>query len=152
MAEEVRERAAAWPLAPKIVEGEAAKLAAFRSAHAALAASGTVTLELALAGVPTVVAYRLDPLVRPLKRFLQAKSIVLPNLIVEERAVPEFLDGESSPATLAEAVIPLLRDGPERAAQIAAFDRVRRLMAVGEKSPAALAAEAVLATVGARQA
>jgi lipid-A-disaccharide synthase len=151
MAAEIRARAAIWPVQPTIVEGEAAKLAAFRSAHAALAASGTVTLELALAGVPMVVAYRVDPLVRPLKQFLKAKSIVLPNLIVDERVVPEYLDGDSDPVTLANALLPLLRDGPERAAQLAAFGKVRKSMDVGDIRPAARAAEAVLETVRARK-
>ncbi len=110
--DEIRTRVADWPVAPTIVVGEAEKLAAFRRAHAALAASGTVSLELALSGVPTVVAYRTDPLVRPFKFMLQAKSIVLPNLILDERAMPEFVDGDSDPARLAGALAPLLRRRP----------------------------------------
>jgi len=56
----VRARAALWPRPPRIVVGESEKFAAFRSARAALAASGTVTLELALAGVPLVGAYKVS--------------------------------------------------------------------------------------------
>ncbi len=150
LADDIRARVAGWPVKPRIVEGEAAKLAAFRSARAALAASGTVTLELALSGVPMAVAYRVDLLVRPLKPFFKAKSIVLPNLIVDERAVPEFIDRDSDPARLAEALLPLLTDSPKRAAQLAAFERVRRLMDPGDAPPSERAADAVLETLRAR--
>ena len=151
LADEIRARVADWPVKPRIVEGEAEKLAAFRRAHAALAASGTVSLELALAAVPTVVAYRTDPIVRPFKAFLKAKSIVLPNLILDELAVPEFIDGDSEPARLAAALVPLLSDSPERAAQLAAFDRLTGLMDPDGPAPSARAAQAVLETLQDRQ-
>ena len=151
LADEIRARVADWPVKPRIVEGEAEKLAAFRRAHAALAASGTVSLELALSAVPTVVAYRTDPIVRPFKAFLKAKSIVLPNLILDELAVPEFIDGDSEPARLAAALVPLLSDSPERAAQLAAFDRLTGLMDPDGPAPSARAAQAVLETLQDRQ-
>ena len=101
-AAELRQRTADWPVKPRIVEGEAEKFAAFRRAHAALAASGTVTLELALAGVPMVVAYRVDTLVKPFKWVLsRINSFVLPNLILGTNEIPEFLDDASSPDRLA---------------------------------------------------
>ena len=149
--DEIRARSANWPVKPKIVEGEAEKLAAFRRAHAALAASGTVSLELALSAVPMVVAYRTDPLVRLLKPFLRAKSIVLPNLIIDERAIPEFIDRDSDPARLAAALAPLLRDSPERAAQLAAFERLEGLMDPDGLAPSARAAQAVLETLRMRR-
>ncbi len=148
---EIRARVAGWPVRPTIVEGEAEKLAAFRRAHAALAASGTVSLELALAAVPTVVAYRTDPMVRPFKFMLKAKSIVLPNLILDQRVVPEFIDGDSDPARLATALLPLLSDSPERAAQLAAFERLKKLMDPDGPAPSTRAAEAVLETLRDRQ-
>ena len=149
--DEIRARSANWPVKPQIVEGEAEKLAAFHRAHAALAASGTVSLELALSAVPMVVAYRTDPLVRLLKPFLRAKSIVLPNLILDERAIPEFIDGDSDPARLAAALAPLLRDSPERAAQLAAFERLEALMDSNGPAPSARAAQAVLETLRLRR-
>ena len=152
LADEIRARTASWPVQPTIAEGEEAKLAAFRRAHAALAASGTVTLELALAGVPTVVAYRLDPLVKPLRRFLRVKSIVLPNLIIDELAVPEFIDRESEPSRLADALTPLLSDTPERRDQLIAFERVGRLMDTGGAAPSVRAADAVIEAMRGRQA
>jgi len=82
LAEAIREAIGSWPVKPKIVEGETEKFAAFRRAHAALAASGTVSLELALAGVPMAIAYRIEPLLRPLRFLVRVPSIVLANLIL----------------------------------------------------------------------
>ena len=112
LADEIEARAASWPVRPRIVLGEAEKFAAFRRAHAALAASGTVTLELGLAGVPMVVAYRVDPLARLLKRFLKVPSIVLANLVLGENAIPEFLDDDGIAGVLARETLALLSDRP----------------------------------------
>ena len=143
---EIEAAAARWPIRPEIIEGESAKFAAFRSAHAALAASGTVTLELGLAGVPMVVAYRVDPVARALKRFLKIPSIVLTNLILGENVVPEFLDEASAPEVLARETAALLTDGPERRRQLAGLARIDTLMAPpGGRTPSELAAEIVLA-------
>jgi lipid-A-disaccharide synthase len=153
VASAIRERTAKWKPRPVIVEGEAAKFAAFRRAHAALAASGTVTLELALAGVPMAVAYRVDAFFKLIKRYVTAqmqgpvKSIVLPNLILAEKAIPEFIDGDGTPERLAGAVIPLLADSPERTRQIDAFRRLDGLMSLGQETPSGLAASVVLETV-----
>ncbi len=121
-----------WKVRPRLVLGEAAKLAAFRRAHAALAASGTVTMELGLAGVPMVVAYRVDPLVRLLKPFLKIHSIVLANLVLGENAVPEFLDRDGTPHVLAREVLALLTNSPARVAQLAALRRLAALIALPE--------------------
>ena len=121
-----------WKVRPRLVLGEAAKFAAFRRAHAAIAASGTVTLELGLAGVPMVVAYRVDPLARLLKPFLRVHSIVLTNLVLGENAIPEFLDDDGTPEVLAREVLALLSDSPERAAQLEALRRLTGLMALPE--------------------
>jgi lipid-A-disaccharide synthase len=159
LAEEIRARTADWPVAPRILVGREAKFAAFRDADAALAASGTVTLELALAGVPTVAAYRLDRIARLLMKpligvpkvlheILPVASILLPNLIVGEKAMPEFIDADCTPETLAAALAALLRDGDERRRQVEAFARLEAKMREGVPgSPADAAAEAVLATL-----
>jgi lipid-A-disaccharide synthase len=144
---EIRARAASWPIQPTIVEGELATYAAFRRAHAALAASGTVTLELALSGVPMIVAYRVDLFLRTFKSFLQADSIVLPNLILGDNTIPEFLDADAQPETLATALVPLLSDTPQRRAQVMAFDRLEGLMALDEGTPSSRAADLVLSAM-----
>ncbi len=101
---EVRARAALWPQAPKIVLGEAQKFEAFRTARAALAASGTVTLELALAGAPMVGAYKVGIVEEQLKYLIKVPSILLPNLILGDRSIPEKLQKDCNPAALAAAL------------------------------------------------
>jgi lipid-A-disaccharide synthase len=143
--EEIAARAARWPCKPTILLGEVAKFAAFRRAHAALAASGTVTLELGLAGVPMVVAYRVDPVARLLKRFLKVPSIVLTNLVLGENAIPEFLDEAATPERLAAEVLALLSEGPARTSQLTALARLDRAMALPSgEHPSDRAAEIVL--------
>ena len=144
LVDDIRRRVEEWPVRPTIVEGEEAKFAAFRRAHAALAASGTVSLELALSGVPTVIAYRIEMVVRPFKWMLRASSVVLANVVLGERVVPELLDGKSKPSRLANEVVKLLRPGPDRDRQIEAFGRLDRIMAFDEGAPSVRAAEMIL--------
>jgi lipid-A-disaccharide synthase len=96
-------------------------------ADAALLKSGTVTLEAALARVPSVVAYRTSALTWSVaRRVVRVDHVALPNLIVARRVVPELLQDAATPEALAAALIPLLdRASPERARQLEAFDRVR---------------------------
>jgi lipid-A-disaccharide synthase len=143
---EISAGVAKWPRRPEIVLGEAQKLAAFRRAHAALAASGTVSLELGLAGVPAVIAYRIDAVARMLKPFLyKAPSFVLTNLILGEDAVPAFLDEEGSPEVLARETLALLADSPARQAQASALERLTEIMALPDAAkPSDKAAEIVL--------
>lgn len=149
--EYIRAGVADWPVAPTIVEGEEAKFAAFRRAHAALAASGTVTLELALSGVPMVVAYRIDPLSQWVRLVFRAHSIVLSNLVLGENVIPELIDWQSTPKNLAGALAPLFGDTSERRRQVAAFEKLDRLMTLDGTTPSARAADIVLATVSERQ-
>ena len=147
---QVRALAARWPEPPTIVLGEAAKYAAFRSARAALAASGTATLELALAQVPMVGAYKVSRVEEQLKYLIKVPSILLPNLILGERAIPEKLQKECAPAELGAALIEIVCDGPARSRQIEALARLDRLMALSDGgAPSAHAARAVLETIAA---
>lgn len=147
LADEIEERAAAWPVRPRVVRGEAEKLRAFRIARAALAASGTVTLELALSGVPTVVAYRVSPVEMQLRFLVKVPSIVLPNLITGDRSLPEFIGSACTPDSLATALLPLLRDGPERHRQLDAMARLDGLMRLDAGRPSERAAAIVLGSV-----
>jgi lipid-A-disaccharide synthase len=149
---EVRALAAAWPDAPKIVIGEAAKFAAFRAARAGLAASGTATLELALAQVPMVGAYKVSLVEEQLKYLIKVPSILLPNLILGERAIPEKLQRECTPAALGQELAAIVREGAARAAQLDTLSRLDRLMALPDGgAPSAHAARAVLETIAARR-
>lgn len=149
LADEIARGVERWPVPARIVRGEEAKHAAFRGAQAALAASGTVTLELALSGVPMVVAYKVSKIEEQLKYFINVPSIVLANLILGENVVPERVQWDCTPEKLAEALLPLLSDSPERQAQVEAFRRLDRLMNVGAESPSERAASIVLDEVAA---
>ena len=145
---EIEDHVSRWRIAPRIVTGEAAKLAAFRSARAALAASGTVTLELALSGVPMVVAYRVSQFENRLRFLIKVSSIVLPNLILGRNVIPEFIQQECSAERLETALLPLMLDGPERQRQLAAFEELDGLMRLdGGWVPSRKAAEEVLRTL-----
>jgi lipid-A-disaccharide synthase len=142
---QIRALVATWPVQPRIVTGEAEKFAAFRQARAALAASGTVTLELALSRTPTIVAYRVPKFEEIIaRRLIQTSTIVLPNLILGENALPEFLQEEADAAHLAKALTEVLDDGPQRRAQLAALDKLEGLMLLpGGAQPSDKAAEAI---------
>jgi lipid-A-disaccharide synthase len=142
---EVASSVAGWRVQPKIVVTEAAKLAAFRRARAALAASGTVTLELALAQVPTVAAYRVSALEAPIaRRVIKSASAILPNLILNENVVPEFHQENCTVEKLAAALAPLLADSPARQRQLQAFARLEEIMTIGEVRPSERAARVAL--------
>ena len=148
LAESVRAAAADWPVQPKIVVGEAEKKAAFRSARAALAKSGTVTLELALAGVPMVTAYRVTELEAFIaRRVIQTSSIILANLILGENVVPEFLQQDFTAENLAPALCDVLGDTPARQRQVEAFAKLEQIMSTGGKRPSELAADGVIAAI-----
>jgi lipid-A-disaccharide synthase len=143
----LRQGTAQWPVQPRIVVETADKQAAFRIARAALAKSGTVTLELALAGVPTVGAYRVSWLEGVVgRRMVKVSSVILANLVLGENAVPEFIQDACTAENLAAALAPLFGDTPERRRQLEAFSRLDAIMEIGSTAPAARAADIVLAT------
>jgi lipid-A-disaccharide synthase len=144
LADEIEARTRAWPVRPNLVVGEAEKYAAFRRAHAALAASGTVTLELGLAGVPMVVAYKVSWIEAQIGRLIIVPSFVLTNLVLGDRTVPEFMQDDCTPEKLADGLRPLLSDTPERRAQIEGFRRLEHLIAIDDESPSARAARIVV--------
>lgn len=149
LADDIRRRAASWPVAPRIVVGDEAKHAAFRRAGAALAASGTVTLELALAGVPATVAYRVSRWEEPLKFLVEVPSIVLANLVLGENAMPEFVGADSDPVRMAEALRPLMSDTPERRRQLTAFSRLDEILETdASETPSQRTASIVMSVLG----
>jgi lipid-A-disaccharide synthase len=134
-----------WAIRPRIVAERADKRAAFRIARAALAKSGTVTLELALSGVPMAAAYRVSWLEAVVaRRMLTIRSVTLPNLVLGENVVPELLQEACTAENLAAALIPLLQDTPERHRQCQAFGRLDSVMGIGSIQPAVRAADIVL--------
>jgi lipid-A-disaccharide synthase len=137
-----------WPVQPRVVIGEQEKRAAFRIARAALAKSGTVTLELALAGVPMVTAYRTGAIEAwILMRVISVKSVILANLVVGDNVVPEFLQQDCTPEKLSRALREVLNDSPLRHRQAEAFARIDQIMSTGNQPPSVRAADIVLATL-----
>jgi len=134
-----------WPSPLHILTGDADKFAAFNAADAALAASGTVTTELALAGTPMVVAYRLGWLTYALARpFISVKFISLANIILDRPAVPELIQHNCTGPALASAVLRLLRDPDARARQQRDLEEAMSKLGVGGEPPSLRAARALL--------
>ena len=137
-----------WPVKPRVVVGEADKRAAFRIAHAALAKSGTVTLELALSGVPMVTAYQVGAIEAfILRRAIRVSSVILANLVIGEDVIPEFLQENCTPENLSRALRELLAESALRRKQTEAFAGIDRIMSTGNQPPSVRAADIVLATM-----
>jgi len=137
-----------WPVQPRVVLGEQEKRAAFRIARGALAKSGTVTLELAIAGVPMVAAYRTGAAEAwVLRRLIKANSVILANLVVGENVVPEYLQQDCTPEKLSQALREVLADSTLRQRQLNAFAKIDAIMSTGSEPPSVRAAEIVLATM-----
>lgn len=145
VAAKVREGAKDWPTPLHIVESENEKFAAFDAANVALAASGTVTAELALARTPMVVAYRVGGLTYALAhRLMKVPYMTLINILLERRAVPEFKQYEATPEVLAAEVQELFDDSKRRAAQTAAMDEFAHALGEGSEAPSLRAAKTLL--------
>ncbi len=140
-----------WNVRVVIVDGSdrEAKYAALAASDGALTSSGTATLELAVAGVPMVVAYRANPVtVAVARRIVQVPHIALANIVAGRRAAPEFLQQECTPSRLAPAVENILLDATARDDQIECFRAVSRQLGIGGTAPSELAARAVIAVAG----
>lgn len=134
-----------WPVRPRVVVGEEAKRAAFRVAHAAFAKSGTVTLELALAQVPMVTAYRAGAVEAWIvRRRITSSSVILANLVIGENVIPEFIQEECTALKLTPALRDVLTDTPMRRRQQVAFVRIDDIMSTGALSPSERAADVVI--------
>jgi lipid-A-disaccharide synthase len=134
-----------WPSPLHYLDSDADKYAAFDAATAAIAASGTVTTELALAGTPMVVAYRLGALTYALVRpFVRVRHITLTNILLDRAAVPEFIQGACTGSALGNAVLPLLRDEETRRRQRHDLAEAMSKLGVGGEAPSLRAAKALL--------
>jgi lipid-A-disaccharide synthase len=143
--EHVRAHTRCWPSPLHLVTGDADKFASFDAADAALAASGTVTIELALAGTPMVVAYRLGALTYALARpFVNVRFITLANILLDRAAVPEFIQSACTGPALAQALLPLLTDEQARERQQRDLAEAVSKLGFGGEHPSARAAHALL--------
>ncbi len=141
-----------WPGTPIVVQRPEEKYDAFAASCAALAASGSVALELAMARLPMVVGYRLNPVTEKiLGRVLKVREVNLVNLVLGKPLVSEFLGPNCTPERLAAAVAELTRDERVRAAHRQGYDEVRRRLEEGGESPSLRAADQILEIVTSRR-
>ncbi|MDA8248040.1 MAG: lipid-A-disaccharide synthase [Rhodospirillales bacterium] len=141
----VRQATAAWPVPPLIVTDVAEKHDAYAAAAAALTKSGTSTLELALAGVPMAVTYRVNPLTGAIaRRLIRVPHVAMVNLLAGRAVVPELLQQDCRPDRLAATLAGLIEDADAAAAQRAAFRDVVARLRPPQRAPSAAAAAEVL--------
>ncbi len=139
----VRQITASWAFKPEITVGPAAKWQAFAEADAAIAASGTVILELALAGIPVISAYKADWIIRLMHKRIKIWTAAIPNLVADYPVVPEYLNEAIRPGALARWMERLTTATPEREAMLSGYRTVWQRMAT-EKPPGESAARIVL--------
>lgn len=145
VASRVRSATQDWPTPLHIIEGDAEKYSALSTANVALAASGTITTELALARTPMVVAYRVGWLTYLLARPLFVSPwFTLVNLLLEKEAVPEFLQDAATPEALGNAVVNLIRNTAAANAQRSDLDAAAKLLGEGAEAPSLRAARAIV--------
>ncbi|WP_134682193.1 lipid-A-disaccharide synthase [Paracoccus ravus] len=141
-----------WPTAPIVVENADERRAAFAAADLALAASGTVSLDLAANDVPMVIGYDVAPLSRALiGLLLKTDTVTLVNLVSESRVVPEFLGRKCQPGPMSKALYDLIENPKARAAQHDAMTLTMERLGRGGEAPGMRAARSVMAAMGAER-
>lgn len=145
VADAVKSRVAGWPFRAHVLEGDAAKHDAMKAATVALACSGTVTTELALAGCPMVVGYRVKPLSYALaKPFIRTRWVTLFNIAAQDFVAPELIQDACTGEQLAGEVALRLDDPSLRASQVARQNQALDKMGRGGPDPNEAAADAIL--------
>ncbi|MBS0333606.1 MAG: lipid-A-disaccharide synthase, partial [Proteobacteria bacterium] len=153
VAEMVKSRVAGWPHRAHVIEDEAGKLDAMKAATVAMVCSGTVTIEVALAGAPMVIGYRLPPVTAFIvRRIIRTPFITLFNIAADDFVAPELVQEACTPDYLAEEVARRLDDAELRGRQVLAQYAALDLMGRGGPDPSDAAAEAVLKIVAERTA
>ena len=141
-----------WNVPAVAVRGAGPKYDAFAASNAALAASGTVTLEVALAELPMVVAYRVNPLTHAiLRRLVKVRFANLLNIVLDRPAIPELLQQDCTPEQLARELMRLLDDRLAREREIEAYREGLQHLGRGDVSPGLRAADCVLALIAERR-
>jgi lipid-A-disaccharide synthase len=148
----VKEAVKHWPVPVTIVETDEEKYDAMAASTAGLACSGTVSVEMALAGLPGVIAYKLHPLTYKLyRRFVKVKFATLLNIMHGRAVMPEFIQNDCKPEKLAAAVHRLLSDDEARKEQKAGMAMMAEWLGAGQFVPSERAAQVVLDIVSLRK-
>ncbi|WP_245835405.1 lipid-A-disaccharide synthase [Thalassospira mesophila] len=141
----VQQAVATWPAKAIVVTSDQDRHDAFSASHAALAASGTVSLELGIVGVPHIIGYRLSAASAWIaRRLLKVDTVTIINLVLGRKLVPEYLQEECRPDRLYQAMTAIIADGAQRDAQKAGFDEATTLLGFGQTPPSDKAASVVL--------
>lgn len=154
LAAEIRQAASSWPFSPLILDDPAEKYDAFAAADCALAASGTVALELAMAGLPTVIAYRLSALTAFVaRRFFgfKIKWATLINMMLDRPVMPEFLQEDCKAAKIAPMLEWVLTDAADRGHRRRDMAEAMVKLGLGGPSPGDRAAQVVLDYIAERK-
>lgn len=152
VADEVAAAVAGWALPVLVVRGRQERYDAFAASRAALAASGTVALELALAGLPMIITYRVTPLTAwLLRRLVKVKWACLLNLLLDRQVVPEFLQERCRPEILAAALAQVMDDEAVRDAQADGVAQALARLGQGAESPSRRVAGLILKAIRERE-
>lgn len=145
VSEKVTEAARHWPGAAVVTRDDAVKYDAMAASNAAIAASGTVSLELAMAEVPTLIVYRVSAITGAIvRRMVKVRFASLVNIILDRMVVPELLQRKCTPEAIASTAIGLLNDPAEAKAVVAGIRTALAEMAAGDEPPSRQAARAIL--------
>jgi len=146
VAHRVKRLVAEWRHPVHVVEDSKEKFAAFDAADVALAASGTVSTELALSSTPMVIGYRVGRITAEIaKRYIRVPFITLVNLILNRKAIPELVQDECTPERLAAELIQLVTNPAARVAQVTASAEAVKALGLGDEKPSLRAARAIVA-------
>lgn len=149
--EDVRHQLDGWSVPHRVLDGGVDRLASFRVADVALAASGTVTLELALSGTPMAVAYRANPLTAALvRRLIKVRHVAIPNILLGREVVPEFIQEDCQPDKITAGLAKLLANKNVRDQQVDDLAQISGLLGAGGLRPSLRAANAVLEMINDR--
>ena len=149
VARQVRQAVQDWPVPAVVVEGNELKRQAYASADVAIAASGTVAVELAVAGLPAVITYRTNPITAWIAPYVvKVRFVSLPNLLLDRQVQPELLQKDCNGMQIATEACQLLHDAEARKAQRTAYREVVKLLTPETGSPSQRAAQVILRLIG----
>lgn len=145
VAARVRALVAEWGRPVIVTEDQSEKFAAFEAADVALAASGTVSTELALSATPMVIGYRVGKLTAMIAaRYIRVPYVTLINLILKRKAIPEFLQDDCTPEHLSAELVQLITHPGARVSQVTAAAEAVKALGLGDEKPSVRAARAIL--------
>lgn len=148
VAARVKALVGAWDHPVIVVEDAKEKFAAFEAADVALAASGTVSTELALSATPMVIGYKVGKLTAWIaRRYIRVPFVTLVNLILNRGAIPELIQEECTPEKLSAELVQLVMNPAARVAQVTASAEAVKALGLGDEKPSLRAARAVLAVM-----